>query len=158
MNNILEPIWAIACSSSIIDQQTNSVSLINVLERILVQEDLFKRADNKKIISFPIQVISLWRRLDKEPFKKISQIEARAELLDPEEKVVYAQNFNLTLEENKERLRHRLMFEGLPLTIPGIYRFKISLSKSQQVVYVPLRIKEVKELPRREIGKILAKK
>ncbi|MEK7212474.1 MAG: hypothetical protein AAB686_02265 [Patescibacteria group bacterium] len=140
----VESVWAVICSTSITDQDTNSVSLINVLERILVNESVFK--DKPVTISFPVEIVSLWRRLD-DPSSGSIEIAARYEIIDPKERVINTQNFTLKFESNKERLRHRLIFGGLKLSEPGLYYFKISIDRGDVEVKIPLRITSTKGVP-----------
>ena len=65
-------IWSVLCESSVVDQQTNNVSIHKVLEQLNIDLTL-KNKDSKEnkidtnqivAITFPFQIVSLWQRIN----------------------------------------------------------------------------------------------
>jgi hypothetical protein len=59
---------AILCNSSIIDRDSNNVSIFNIIEEINVKpEGIFKqniKGKEEEIIPFPFEFFSVWERFD----------------------------------------------------------------------------------------------
>lgn len=119
-------IWTVLCRDSVIDSQTNNLSLNNVLEELQVEK---KDTSGKSIIPergeaipFNFQVISLWKRLRENTTELLTGGEL--EVIDPEGKSLVKIPYPIKLEKGKERFRSILNFQGFKITVPGEYTFK----------------------------------
>lgn len=119
-------IWTVLCRDSVIDQQTNNLSLNNVLEELKVgKKDLSGKhiiPERGEAIPFNFQVISLWKRLGENTKELL--IDGELEVIDPEGKSLVKVPYQIKLEKGKERLRSILNFQGFKITTPGEYIFK----------------------------------
>ena len=64
----MKHIWSILCRNAIVDKDTNNVSLLNVIERIIF-EPKQKLAENKKLpipVVEELTLVSLWFSKEKE--------------------------------------------------------------------------------------------
>jgi len=130
----MEHIWTILCSQSVIDQDTNNVSLVNVIEKIvLMKSQLPQDADLKKVaFNISLELISLFKRTD---FKKELEYDVRIVLLDEKKKEVTKTDTNFTFPKDKNRIRHRLKFDSIPFLHEGEYEFVILTKKSEAKNY-----------------------
>ncbi len=149
-NKSLQHVWSVLCSNSSVDQQTNNVSLYNVLEQIEVDKEAFdakiKEPEKDIVAGITYEIISLFKKSNKD--KKIVG-EQKIEIIDPEAKILMDKSHSLEIPENSGRVRFRIQFQGLKLTVPGEYIFKVSIKDSETnefetVAELPLQINSVK--------------
>lgn len=138
---MIKHIWSILCRKSIVDSETNNISINDVFEQLSVDLKAKKDdADKVKIINIPIEfeVVSMWVKNDKTNFKGNLNVE----ILNP--KGVVVKNFEQPLEmpETMKRLRSRLRIMGMVVEEPGDYIFKVNVKEDGQKLY-----KAVAELP-----------
>lgn len=146
---MIKHIWSILCRKSIVDSETNNISINDVFEQLSVDLKAKKDdADKLKLINIPIEfeVVSMWVKNDKTNFKG----NLKVEILNP--KGVIVKNFEQPLEmpETMKRLRSRLRIMGLVVEQPGDYIFKVSVKEEGQKLYkadaeLPLEINLKKE-------------
>ncbi|MGB8983458.1 MAG: hypothetical protein WCC12_16420 [Anaerolineales bacterium] len=133
---MIEHIWSVICSRSVIDAETNNVSIQDVIEQINIS------AEPKKdgLLPFPFELITLWGR--KESDKPSKGIE-RITFVTPSGKSEVVSETEIDLS-NAERHRHRVKFPGLPVSEAGKYYFKVELKNGnhewQQVSAIPLKV------------------
>jgi len=138
---MIKHIWSILCRKSIVDNETNNISINDVFEQLSVDLKIKKDdADKLKQINIPIgfEVISMWVKNDKTNFKGNLNVE----IFNP--KGIVVRNFEQPLEmpETMKRLRSRLRIMGLVVEEPGDYIFKVNVKELGQKHY-----KLVSELP-----------
>lgn len=136
----MKHIWSVLCQKSVIDSETNLISLIDCLEEFNLTIDINK-SDNQipnKLPPLPInfQIVSYWLIDNTDKKLKI-----KIELLDPDNKKINELNGNFELKEKFLRYRTRINFQGLPVTKGGRYLFKIYRVEENEI------LKEVSELP-----------
>ncbi len=143
-------IWALACNSSSTDQQTNTLSLFNILEEMAIE---FHGNDKPKpegvfpsgvSIKHPFEIVIMLSRVGKDNQELNSQ--AKIELVDPLGKSLAENMVPIKIEENKKRLRVNIKVDGIKVTMAGEYEFKISLQGNKAGEYteemtVPLEVK-----------------
>ena len=147
---MIKHIWSILCRKSIVDNETNNISINDVFEQLSVDLKVKKDdVDKLKLINIPIEfeVVSMWVKNDKTNLKGNLNVE----ILNPKGAVV--KNFEQPLEmpETMKRLRSRLRIMGLVVEQPGDYIFKISFKEEGQKLYkavaeIPLEINLKKEV------------
>ncbi len=133
---MLEHIWSVLCSRSIIDSETNNVSIQDVVEQITINAE---PAENG-FLPFPFELITLWGRKESDnPSKGIERIT----FVTPSGKSEVVSEAEIDLS-NTERHRHRVKFPGLPVSEAGKYYFKVAVkngnSEWQQVSAVPIKV------------------
>jgi hypothetical protein len=57
-------VWSVLCVKGVTDNQTNQISLLDVLESVRVVPDGKERVGEGDLFHFPCQIVSLWRRSD----------------------------------------------------------------------------------------------
>jgi hypothetical protein len=147
MNNI-KHIWSILCERSSIDQNTNNISLFNVLEQINVDKkvlEMAKTSQKSVIATINYQLITLWQ---KEAEKKKINFEQKIEVVDANGKILASAPKRLEIPASQTRIRAINNFEGLPITGMGEYAFKIYLKDEYDEKYkiyasIPLVLTEV---------------
>jgi len=139
MNNMIEHVFSLLCRKSIIDQDTNNLSISEVLERLTIQTEGPKSNDHIRV-PVEFEIVSLWRKIVKDSFKG----EIVITLLDPDKKVLHTQTVPLTIKPTFDRYRTRVRAKGIPVSKEGTYRFKISVEengKESVVANIPLEVK-----------------
>lgn len=132
--NSIHHAWSVLCSKSVIDGDSNVISLFDVFEQVDVGIEVKGKADIKQNISVPInyEIVSLWFRDD--PAKEV-HFTYKLELKDPEKKLLNELEQSVTIPVQKRRTRTRVKVRGLPVTEKGIYMFEVYLKKRDQKGY-----------------------
>jgi len=120
----MKHIWSILCQKSVIDNETNLISLIDCLEELNLTMDINKESNQiseKRVIPINFQIVSFWL-IENNDVKKL---EIKIELHDPENNKINEINNIFELKENYLRYRTRINVQGFPVTKSGRYLFKI---------------------------------
>ncbi len=136
---MIQHVWSVLCSTSLVDKDTNNVSLIDVIE----QWNIPHEAQFPINIANPFYLVTLWARSDLEA---PTQGLARITLIRPDgtQEPYPEQAVDLS---NHRRSRNRFGFQGFPLQAPGKHIFNVELlddgtGQSQGIVAsVPLEVK-----------------
>jgi hypothetical protein len=132
---MIEHIWSVLCSRSVIDSETNNVSIQDVIEHIIINAEPTENG----FLPFPLELITLWGR--KELDKPAIGTE-RVAFVTPSGKSSIISESKIDLSK-VERHRHRVRLPGLPLSEGGRYYFKVELTDGDQdheVAAIPLVI------------------
>ena len=130
INNKINHHWTILCGSSSVDQQTNNISLFNLIEQLslnIKREDWEKaRSEGKKgfLAQKQFEIITLWEKGELED-EISAEIEIR--LVDPKGNVLHKQPYQLSFAKHVKRHRQRLTWSGIKLTQAGVYIFSINI-------------------------------
>jgi hypothetical protein len=135
---MIEHVWTIICSNAIIDQDTNNISIFNILEQIAIPEEA---ANTNQAIGLNIELLSLWVRAD---LSKPATGMSRVSLLAPHGEQMQSDESELDLSQF-ERLRARSLYQGLPFLGEGAYRFVVEYKSDggtdwQKVASIPLKV------------------
>lgn len=115
----MKHIWSVLCTKSIIDQETNNLSLINVIEEIRPQSPLPEKGE----VPFGYSLVTLWTR-DKQ--KEPESGDVRIKFISPSGKTLQTcMEYTVTLDNNTQRSRVRAVIQSLPINQGGIYNFRI---------------------------------
>ena len=136
-------IWSVLCKKTIIDTDTNNISLIDVFEQLQAKVNLPQNKNIKLSIPLEYEVVNFWY---KENSNKKEEVDVEITLIDPNNKSLKSFINTITIPDNKKRVRTRLKITGLPITISGIYRFIIKTKEKntknyKQVAELPIEIK-----------------
>ena len=136
-------IWSVLCKKTIIDTDTNNISLIDVFEQLQAKVNLPQNKNIKLSIPLEYEVVNFWY---KENTDKKEEVDVEITLIDPNNKSLKSFINTITIPDNKKRVRTRLKITGLPITISGIYRFIVKIKEKntknyKQVAELPIEIK-----------------
>lgn len=114
---MIDQVWTVLCSRSVIDIETNNVSIQDVIEQLNIPGD--PKPDG--LLAIPFEIISLWARSDP---KHPEQGTERITFITPSGKSTMVVESSINLSE-AERHRNRVKFPGLPIAEEGRYQFII---------------------------------
>ena len=127
--NKIEHIWTVPCLSSVTDQETNTISLQNVLEQLNFEYEIPNTIDKKPAqISIPInmELVTLW-------MKSITESDITADVatrfIDPQGQELMQFEHTLTIPNTHQRMRFRVKIKGLQITTNGTYVFEIKIKE-----------------------------
>jgi len=143
---MIKHIWTTLSKKSVIDSETNSLSIHDILEQLNVDIKVDKDKPKPKEINIPIEfeVTSLWVKDEKnksdvfEGFFSLDLIAPNGDKLSSFENI-------LNIPKENRRMRTRMKINGLKLTNSGDYIFKLSYkgkndTKYKKVAEIPLEI------------------
>ncbi len=134
---MIQHIWTVVCSNAIIDQETNLVSLINIIEELTIQG----APKSKGGIGIAVDIVTLWIRTNAD---EPSYGNYRVSLVSPIGEVLNTVEGQLDLTIY-ERLRTRTKFIGFPANQPGRYKFKVDQEEEESkefrtVASIPIKV------------------
>lgn len=148
---MINHIWSLLCRRSVIDSETNNLSVYDILEQLTVDIKIKKGNEDKATkINVPIEyeVISFWIKAS-----EIKEFKGgiRLEIVNPEGMVEKTFEQPLEIPKDKRRLRSRIRINGFVADMPGNYIFRISYKESTKEQYkkaadIPLEVILKKEL------------
>jgi len=139
---MLRHIWSVVCAKAIIDQESNNVSLLEVLEEVGIELEVQdKGSPPEGGIPFPFEWITLWARPE---FGKPTSGQVKDVVLSPSGKVIFEREYGIDLSAH-ERFRFRRGFRNLPVRESGQYQFCTQVRDEKKKVWqdvssVPLTI------------------
>jgi hypothetical protein len=139
-NKNIEHIWTIVCSRSVLDSETNNLSLNNVIEKFTVplHKDDIEKSKKEGSVSFMIntefEVVSLLRNTEKE---KAGIFDTRIRLLNPKgESLATAHEQKIALKEGVSNLRLRSRFNQLLVQESGVYTVVMDIKSVEETEYI----------------------
>lgn len=142
--------WSILCQRSIIDQRSNNISLIDVLEQLNINvspEQVAKESEEGIVIPINFDIVSLWTKDGEE--NKVANFEVVVEFDDPRGKELKSFTKSIEVAQNYQRMRTQMRIERLQIFESGIHMVRVSIKegkqekKTQIVAELPLQIKFV---------------
>jgi len=144
---MIKHVWSVLCQRSVVDSQTNNISIFDVFEALQVDINPTPQVKGKNNPEYNIplqyQVVTFISK-EKEDMKDIKySIRVTLENSDGEKKILI--NQNLTFLAHKKRMRSINQIQGLPVSKSGVYHFIVELKenggKFQKVADLPLEVK-----------------
>lgn len=128
-------VWTVLCSRSIIDDKSNNISLIDVLEQLAIIGFL------PTVVPITFEVVNLWARSDVD---QPSRGQARLRFLDPSGHIRGEHEYEVDLSAH-QRSRTGIAIAGLPVQEAGHHHFLVQLwdegeAEWRDVVRIPLEI------------------
>ena len=120
-NNFPNLDWVVVSKDTVVDNQTNSLSIINIIEELTLTGERPK-TDFK--IPVQIKAIIMWRK--NSPEKADSKIMFGMSFIDPNKKTLSRADFVLKFEKNKKRVRSIVNIPDFQVTSEGIYTLEIT--------------------------------
>lgn len=139
---MIEHVWTVLCRRSVVDRETNSISLIESVEAIQFGVVQPTGAPAPTGLPIDLELVTLWIRSDR-AVPENSRYRVVIQLPDQTEREV-GETVSVDLRQF-ERLRSRVNFNGIPFSGPGRYRFLVQLEDGATrttVARVPLDIEE----------------
>ena len=144
---MIKHIWSVLCQRSVVDSQSNNVSLIDVFEQLRVGISPFDSSDTSvsEGISIPVQyeLVNFWSKTNEVVEEKGS---IRIVLLDPKGKEIKRMDKDLIIPQTNRRMREINKIQGISLKGNGIYNFVVSIKQEDSDLYItvaeiPLEVK-----------------
>lgn len=141
-------IWSVLCSHSVLDQDSNNLSLFNLLERVTFFPPKNQLTDIKKqmglgklMAPFNFEIVS---RIKKNTEKTIA-VDIETIIVDPQKVEVGKFQKRVDLKKEIKNMRFRNKFGSIPFTKNGEYEFLIYMKEQNekefsQVASIPLEI------------------
>jgi hypothetical protein len=134
---MINHIWSVLCESSILDQDTKLISMINVLEELAIPDE----PAPDKGLQIVASLVTLWVRSE---INKPSQGFARYNFTSPSGNILQSLEQPIDLTKY-ERLRSRGQFVGLNLPESGQYFFNVEFRENEhdewrRVAAIPLKV------------------
>ncbi len=127
----MKNIWTILCSRSLIDQRTNSLSLIDCVDELTVTfSKLEEMSTANKNIPVMLEVVSLWHDEAKDSERNLTYV---IEISDPQGQKVGEFKNEAKFVVGSTRLRAITGINGLRLTSEGQYLFKVLLQEANEL-------------------------
>ena len=134
---MIDHVWSVLCETSLLDQDSKLISLINCLEEITIPEE----PAPDKALPIVVSLVSMWVRSDP---NTPSKGQTRINFVSPSGNTLQslANDVDLT---NHERLRARGQFQGLKTPEDGQYHFEVEFRENDQqewsrVAFVPFKV------------------
>lgn len=138
--------WALLCRSVAVDQNTNQVSIFNVIDEITINKDANIEEAVAKSKKFQISMeFALITQFEHSLKDNQGIMHVQVEVIDPSKSELGKMNMPLEIQRGKKRTRIIVQFPNLVATKSGSYNFVISLKEDNERVYteiarVPLEI------------------
>ena len=146
----MKNVWSVLCTKSIIDNETNNISLLDILETISISihpkqkgVGFIKDALEPITIKGQFEIVSLLKRSDtKTEFEKAQQL---IEFYGPDDKKIQEFTKDIEIAKKFQRMRVRFRIQELTFSKAGEYKFVIKLkedgqAKYQTVAEIPLEV------------------
>lgn len=137
---MLNHVWTVLCKQSVIDQDSNNLSLYEVLEKVSLEIDTTDKS-GEFAIPLEFEVVSLWNKATSE------KLEAKffLNITSPSGKNIGKTIANeIVIPKNKKRVRTRLKLKGITINDTGEYQFNIYLqtpnNEEKLMAQIPLEI------------------
>ncbi|MGE5426054.1 MAG: hypothetical protein ACM3PZ_03200 [Bacillota bacterium] len=129
----MKNVWSVVCKNSIIDGETNSLSLLETLDEINInyREELDRKVIKMLPISF--HVVTLW--FD-EKANKERHFQLLVEIYDPEGKVLNSFEQECVMPKDRRRLRATSKINGFGFTDEGKYLVKVKYKEKKEYILV----------------------
>ncbi|MFH1959092.1 MAG: hypothetical protein ABIJ22_02070 [Patescibacteria group bacterium] len=138
---MINHIWTVLCLESVIDNQTNNVSLLNVLEQleINIAAGVNFSKDKDLVVPISFELVSLWSRDDT---KKKAIDEINISIIGHDGQKIKTLSKKIEIPKGKKRLRSRFRISGFPVKKSGIYYFVLKINNfKKEIAKIPLEVK-----------------
>jgi hypothetical protein len=137
----MKHIWSVLCRHSIIDRETNNISIIDVLEGVQIKRPTTKAAEKgggKTALPISCEVISFFQNFNQ---NKDCKFKNRLDVVLPGNITEQGKENEVVLPIGPKRLRHRNRITKIPFTVSGTYTLLVKIQEENS------EYKTVAELP-----------
>ncbi|HNU81770.1 MAG TPA: hypothetical protein PLA05_03115 [bacterium] len=141
----MQNVWSVVCKNSIIDGETNSLSLLETLDEITINYREGIDSHNVKLLPVSFHIVTLW--FD-ENVKKDRKFILSIDIIDPKGKVLNTFNQDCVIPTGSVRLRATSKINGFSFTDEGKYLVVVKYKQTGkfiQVAEIPVSIHFKKE-------------
>ena len=114
---MIEHIWSVLCSRSVIDRDSNNISLVEVIEQLQVT------GSSAGVLPISLELVTLWSRSHPE---RAAKGLARLAVIAPDGSKSEPAEYQVNLTSH-QRLRGRARIQGLPIRGAGRYQFDVHI-------------------------------
>ena len=135
----MEHIWTIVCQITSEDKNTDSFSLINVLEGIGVSVDLAEADVGDVVIPISFHLVTNWWR---DELENSNENEVRVRLFSPAGEDLGGPDLKMQFDESQNS-RINVHIRGFPYKGDGVYRyvvFQVKDGEQVEVQRLPIRV------------------
>ncbi len=138
----MEHRWSLICKEAIVNQETNNVSLIEVLERVEFETDPSVKDLPEGMIPFSVALVSMWSRSEPD---KPERLPIRLVIKAPDGKIVKSEKpglFQINLDQH-QNMRVTFNIPALPFRGDGLYSYEVQRKTStgwRTAAAIPLTI------------------
>lgn len=132
---MINHIWTVLCSKSVLDQESNNLSLIELYDQVNVLNEVVANAtdDNPILLPASFELVNLWVRADRN-YPERGQ--GKIKLLSPSGRQLgTALEFVIDLTTH-ERTRMRSRITGLPISSAGLYTFAVEYKDETRLDWI----------------------
>jgi hypothetical protein len=134
---VIDHVWTVVCLNSVIDQESNNISLLNVIEQLTIHGE----PSPDRALPSSLEVVTL---VSRHSLADTATGNARIEFVSPSGEVLLHSDHAVDLEEYI-RFRWRWRIQGLPVRRSGRHLFRVFLQQAdgsewEQVSEVPLQV------------------
>jgi hypothetical protein len=148
---MIKHIWSVLCRRSIVDSDSNNISLNEIFEQLAVNlEGKEKEMMGVKQINVPIEfeVVNMWIKEDKE---KQTGAELEVDVINPKGVLLKTFPQKFEMPSGMKRMRTRLKVMGLVVDQSGDYIFKVRIKEQgnkdfEIVAEIPLEVNISKKM------------
>jgi len=122
---MINHIWSVICTKSVIDSETNNISLIDTIERLTINLPTGQSTRTESInLAVNFEIVSLWER---HPYNEPTSKMARIRIMFPDgnpssNPITYEVNLN-----HHHRMRSKIKLTSMEIRTEGRYLFLIGL-------------------------------
>jgi len=132
--------WSILCSQSIVDTDTNNLSLINLIEQLKLNINLNegKKFDENEGVIFPLNMV-LVSRFHKITTEEIeSKCDVKIDFVSPDNKVLGSYEQEIVMAKDVRNIRMRFGITALKFTKTGLYNFVVNCKQKEENTYTSI--------------------
>ena len=140
---MIDHIWSVLCRKSMIDSESNNISLLDVVEQVAVEISPGQEIppEGGVIVPYEFELVSMWARSD---YERSAEGEARIQFTTARGATPIRQVFRVDVTEHV-RFRTRNRLSGMPIDEEGTYFFTVELRLADdeewaEVASVPLQV------------------
>lgn len=115
--------WAILCEKTLTDQESNQLSLIEILEKIEIPK--FEEKDFPVFYQSGFDLVTYWKESENDEHEDIEEF--RIVIDSPVGETLLENEYPLRYEGGETRIVSKFHFPGLPISGEGTYLFKIEI-------------------------------
>src|SRR3972149_5457811 len=126
--SVIEHVWSVLCSKTIVDPRSNNVSLIEVVEQLVIEKRAIDDLPSGKepVLPVPMELVSLWQRID---YSVPVDGDMQTLLLGPDNTPLATPGpppiLKINLKGEAHRFRSFGKINGIPFKGAGNYKFLI---------------------------------
>ncbi len=145
---MIEHIWSVLCTTSMVNSQTNNISLIEVTEKISIPEPPAEmQSADRIVIPVSLDFVSLWGRSDLgEPARQKAQMR----FLAPDGMELASLRYDIDLT-SYVRYRSQTKLPTMTVHGAGKYQFIVEIEASEDhwdvVARIPLELEIISQQP-----------